>query len=100
MDDAVTLINTAHKEMLSKLNERVNHYLNQNAEEFLRHKAFLRLKPGVLANLVTSHHFFAREIDILQAVLKWIEVNVEGKEGLRRLRKSGFRRDLDGNPRF
>ncbi|KAI5742729.1 hypothetical protein M8J77_010671 [Diaphorina citri] len=77
LENAATLITTADTHNIHTLTERVTNFLHQNAGELIQHESFLRIEHGVLMDLLESDLFYAREIDILSAVLRWIDFNVK-----------------------
>jgi BTB And C-terminal Kelch. len=84
LENAATLITTADTHNIHTLIERVTNFLHQNAGELIQHESFLRIEHGVLMDLLESDLFYAREIDILSAVLRWIDFNVKTGNVLKR----------------
>ncbi|KAI5722197.1 hypothetical protein M8J76_005208 [Diaphorina citri] len=71
VDDVVVLLNTASKLDVTQLYNRLTDFVFLNTEQLVKHRSFVDLQFHVLVDLIKSDLFFAPEIDILTAVLKW-----------------------------
>ncbi|KAI5724709.1 hypothetical protein M8J77_006236 [Diaphorina citri] len=71
VDAVVVLLNTASKLDVTQLYNRLTDFVFLNTEQLVKHRSFVDLQFHVLVDLIKSDLFFAPEIDILTAVLKW-----------------------------
>ncbi|KAI5725726.1 hypothetical protein M8J77_019389 [Diaphorina citri] len=71
LDAVVVLLNTASKLDVTQLYNRLTDFVFLNTEQLVKHRSFVDLQFHVLVDLIKSDLFFAPEIDILTAVLKW-----------------------------
>ncbi|XP_052893491.1 BTB/POZ domain-containing protein 9 [Anopheles moucheti] len=55
-------------------------FMDRNASQILQHESFCNLSPDSLSSLLLRDSFFAREVEIFQAVHDWCRFNADSKE--------------------
>ncbi|XP_034247809.1 BTB/POZ domain-containing protein 9 [Thrips palmi] len=50
-------------------------FMDKNAQEIIKHESFLHLSPTGLKALIERDSFYAREVEIFQAVVEWVRAN-------------------------
>ncbi|GAB6022080.1 BTB/POZ domain-containing protein 9 [Chamberlinius hualienensis] len=83
-----TIYNMAYLFYLSSLSEVCCRFIDKHAVEIMRKESFLRLSAPVLKEIISRNSISALDVDIFQAVCRWIEHNpeIENKEILSAIR--------------
>lgn len=80
LDSLVALLNTAEKFCLDDLYWSLESFVFQNAGQFLKQPNFTELNFYTLRKTIRSDWFYTSEIDILLAVLAWVNDNFKDED--------------------